>query len=88
VRGVSERIERKCRHLGIRTTLKSKGSIGANNKKQPEWKKIGVVYVPGTECDSVYIGEAGRTLEKRISEHKRAVKRHNVKNGKQQQSSM
>ena len=27
VRGVSERIERKCRHLGIRTTFKSKGTL-------------------------------------------------------------
>ena len=37
--------------------------------------------VPCAECESVYIGETGRTLEKRISEHKGAVKRHEVKNG-------
>ena len=56
--------------------------LGANKDPQPEWKKKGVVYqVPCAECESVYIGETGRTLEKRISEHKGAVKRHDVKNG-------
>ena len=49
---------------------------------QPEWKKKGVVYqVPCAKCDSVYIGKTGRTLEKRLSEHKGAVTRHDVKNG-------
>ena len=86
VRGVSERIERKCRRLGIRTTFKSKGTLREALVKtkdpQPEWKKKGVVYqVPCAECESVYIGETGKTLEKRISEHKGAVKRHDVKNG-------
>ena len=33
------------------------------------------------ECDSVYLGETGRTLEKRLSEHKGAVKRNDTKNG-------
>ena len=47
---------------------------------QPKWKKKGVVYqVPCAKCDSVYIGETGRTLE--LSEHKGAVMRHDVKNG-------
>ena len=83
VRGVSERIERKCRRLGIRTTFKSKGTLREALVKtkdpQPEWKKKGVVYqVPCAECESVYIGETGRTLEKRISEHKGAVKRHDA----------
>ena len=31
--------------------------------------------------DSVYIGETGRTLEKRLSEHRGAVKRNDLKNG-------
>ena len=74
VRGVSERIERKCRRLGIRTTFKSNGTLREalvqTKDPQPEWKKKGVVYqVPCAECESVYIGETGRTLEKRISEH-------------------
>ena len=87
VRGDSERIERKCqRRLGIRTAFKSKGTLREalvqTKDPQPEWKKKGVVYqVPCAECESVYIGETGRTLEKRISEHKGALKRHYVKNG-------
>ena len=73
VRGVSEWIERKCRRLGIRTAFKSKGTLREaliqTKDPQPEWKKKGVVYqVPCTECESVYIRETGRTLEKRISE--------------------
>ena len=85
VRGVSERIERKCRRLGIRTTFKSKGTLREalvqTKDPQPEWKKKGVVYqVPCAECESVYIGETGRTLEKGISEDKGAVKRHDAKN--------
>ena len=86
VKGISERIERKCKNLRIRTTLKSKGTLREalvrTKEPQPEWKKKGVVYqVPCGDCDSTYIGETGRTLEKRISEHKAAVKRHDEKNG-------
>ena len=46
VRGVSERIQRKCRHLGIRTTFKSKGTLREalvqTKDPQAEWKKKGV----------------------------------------------
>ena len=34
-----------------------------------------------TVIASTYIGQIGRTLEKRISKHKAAVKRHDEKNG-------
>ena len=47
-----------------------------------EEERGGMVYrVPCAECDSVYIGETGRTLEKRLSEHRGAVKRNDTKNG-------
>ena len=37
----------------------------------------GVVYeIPCKDCPCVYIGETGRVLEKRLIEHKRAVKKH------------
>ena len=86
VKGISERIERKCKHLGIRTTLKSREtlreSLVRTKEPQPDRKRKGVVYeVPCADCECVYIGETGRTLEKRLSEHKGAVKRHDVKNG-------
>ena len=37
--------------------------------------------VPCAECNCAYIGETGRTLEKRLSEHRGVVKRNDTKNG-------
>ena len=48
----------------------------------PEMSKKEVVYeIPCQDCDSVYIGETGRSLERRITEHKYAVKTGDGKNG-------
>ena len=85
MRGISERTERKCRSPGIRTTFKLMGTLREalvqTKEPQPEWMKKGVMYqIPCAEYDSAYTGETGRTLEKRLSEHKGAVKRHDVKN--------
>ena len=33
------------------------------------------------DCECVYIGETSRTLEKRLSEHKNVVKKHDSNNG-------
>ena len=55
-------IERKCRHLGMRTTFKSKGTLreALEQAKDPQPEEEGVVYqVPCAECKSVYIGETG-----------------------------
>ena len=55
--------------------------VRVKNRIPPEMKK-GVVYeVRCNECEEVYVGETGRTLKKRISEHKQAVKRRDQKNG-------
>ena len=67
VKGISERIERKCRHLGIRMTFKSRGTLREplvqTKEPQPDQKRKGVVYeVPCADCECVYIGETGRTL--------------------------
>ena len=49
-------------------------SRGLGSWCSPE-KKKGVVYeVECNECEGVYVGETGKTLKKRISEHKQAVK--------------
>ena len=67
-------------NLQIKRTLRE--ALVRTKEPQPEWKKKGVVYqVPCGDYDSTYIGETGRTLEKRISEHKAAVKKHDEKNG-------
>ena len=86
VKGVSERIERMCKPLGVKTVTSSRSTLRSSlvKVKQPrsDRKKKGVVYeVPCKDCPSVYIGETGRTLEKRISEHKTAVKKNDPKNG-------
>ena len=41
-----------------------------------------VVYrIPSLDCETVYIGETGRTLQKRLVEHRYAVKKGDRKNG-------
>ncbi len=45
-------------------------------------KNKGVVYsIPCMDCNSVYVGETGRNLEKRLKEHQYAVKRMDNING-------
>ena len=41
----------------------------------------GVVYSIPCECGSLYIGETGRTLKKRLIEHKRSVRNGDTNNG-------
>ena len=86
VRGVSERIEKMCRPLKVRTVMKSASTLRSSLVKvkhiRPDRKKKGVVYkVPCKDCPCVYIGETGRTLEKRLSEHRTSVKKNDPKNG-------
>ena len=50
--------------------------------KIPQEKRKGVVYeIPCEECEQSYVGETGRTLKKRIEEHKTAVKKEDKRNG-------
>ena len=88
VQGLSEKIQIECRKLNVRTIFKSSGTLRSLSVltrvkiKTPELMKKGVVYkIPCRDCETSYIGETGRTLQKRISEHKYAVKTNNRKNG-------
>ena len=86
IAGVTEKIERVCYPLGIRVICGHRGKMreALVKVKQPTLKldKKGVVYeVPCGECNHVYIGETGRTLRKRLTEHKAAVKKCDTKNG-------
>ena len=86
VQGLSEKIQIACRKLGIKTIFKSGGTLRniltRVKTKTPELRKKGVVYrVPCRDCGVSYIGETGRSLQKRIIEHKYAVKTNNRMNG-------
>ena len=86
VPGLSKRIERVCRSLGVKTVCRSRGTLKSAlvRVKQPreDKKKKGVIYeVPCKDCECAYIGETSRTLEKRLSELKNGVKKHDTKNG-------
>ena len=42
----------------------------------PEDKRKEVIYeIPCKDCEKLHIGETGRTLKKRVSEHKQAVRK-------------
>ena len=65
----------KSQHTLRQTLIKVKSTRPGNRKK-------GVVYeVPCADCDCVYVGETGRSLEMRLKEHKYAVKNNDTNNG-------
>ena len=83
IKGISEKIEHVCRSLNIKTVFTSTPTLKKHlmKVKTPREKsKIkGVVYeIPCMDCSMVYVGETGRTLDKRLKEHQNAVKRHSV----------
>ena len=86
VKGVSERIEKVCRQLNIKTVFKSNGTLRQTlmrvKNKRPEELRRGVVYeVPCQDCGRSYIGETSRSLQERLKEHKYAVRTANMNNG-------
>ena len=89
IKGLSEKIEKECKvfdpeklKLAFRPSRTMRQTLVRVKNKIPPEKKKGVVYeVPCQDCGEVYVGETGRTLKKRISEHKQAVKKGDRKNG-------
>ena len=86
LRNTSEQIQRCCERLGIRAVFKSSGTLRQTLTRvktaRPEMKKKEVIYeVPCMDCEKSYIGETGRSLQKRLTEHKGAVRRGDSKNG-------
>ena len=85
VKGLSEKIEKKCKHLNIRTVFSSKRTlrrelVRVKNRVEPTDMK-GVVYKIDCSCGQSYIGETGRTLSTRVKEHKKAVEKDDINNG-------
>ena len=86
VQGISEPVQHLCRHLGIRTLFKTQGTLRQTLMKvktpNDRLKKKGVVYrIPCKHCNKFYIGETGRTVQKRIAEHKTTVRKGDRNNG-------
>jgi hypothetical protein len=80
IKGVSERCSRILRPYGIKLANKSSNTLRSVlskvKDKQPTMENTGVVYqVPCKDCHSVYIGETGKEIGKRIREHERAINR-------------
>ena len=86
LKNTSETIQRTCKQLGIKAVFKSQGTLRQTLTRvktpRPEMKKKNVIYeIPCKDCNMSYIGETGRSLQKRMTEHKAAVRRGDQKNG-------
>ena len=81
MKNTSEEIERECRKLGVRTVFSTLRQVLMKVKTPREdiVKKDVVYEVPCLDCETSYIGETGRNLKKRITEHRLAVKKNNAK---------
>ena len=75
VEGLSEKLKRAFASAGVNTSFKPlttlrKVLVSPKDKTALE-KQSGVIYsIKCKDCDSLYTGESGRKLEKRLAEHK------------------
>ena len=79
IKGISETLHRTCRPLKVRivhkapTTLRS--LLTRVKPPTPKDQVTGVIYQIPCECGDNYIGETSKTLNERLKEHQRAVRR-------------
>jgi len=78
LRSVHEKLRRICSKYNVRLAARSAATLRTHLTavaplQQPENRK-GAVYQVSMSCGRVYIGETGRPLKKRMSEHKTACK--------------
>ena len=79
VPGVSERIQRVFRKYDVniahKPTRKLRNELCHLKDKRPTHDKPGVVYkLNCLDCDAKYIGETGRQVSDRMTEHKRDIR--------------
>ena len=79
-------IKRTCRDLDVKAVFKSQYTLRRCLTRvktaRPDLKEKEVFYeVPCMDCDSKYVGEAGRNLQKQLSEHKAAVRKGDRNDG-------
>ena len=84
VKGTSDKIADICRKAGVTTCVPTEdyteGLLTRAKGPQKHMDKGAVYQIPCAQCNEVYIGETGRPLKTRISEHKRAVATSDVRN--------
>ena len=84
IQGLSEKITRMCTHFNIKTAFTARPTLRnllvQVKEKPPPTSRLGVVYCIPCNCGRTYIGETGRCLSVRISEHKRAVQQLDRRN--------
>ena len=86
VQNLTEHNERVSQQVGVGVAMKPVSVLLSNIFCKPEDKvlgkeKSGLVYqISCRDCEAVYIGETGRSLETRKSEHIDAVKNFDLKN--------
>jgi hypothetical protein len=85
----ANRIRRTCTkllpHINLHIAFKKQNTLKQNflpiqkGKDLTTQNKKVVYLIPCQGCDKIYIGETGRQREKRISEHKAAIKKQDMK---------
>ena len=79
ISGLSETIRRILGPLDIRVAAFCPHSTLRRQLVSPKDQRTGVVYqIPCSECPKVYVGQSGRTLKHRLSEHQRALQKGDV----------
>ena len=83
IQGQSESIKRILSPLGIETTFRPQNTLRKILSRPKDTlsitKKSGVVYqISCQDCEASYIGQTGRNLSQRITEHKRAVRKLDI----------
>ena len=86
IRGTSEKLDKACAPLGVKTVFKPQRTIRQLlvqvKERIPPENQTEVVYeVSCKDCKLKYIGETKRSLKTRMSEHKYAVRRGDERNG-------
>jgi len=79
VKGLSERLAGVVSDDEVKITFKNENTINKYfsklKDKTPNELQSGVVYkIPCSDCQGLYVGQTGRYLKTRISEHERSVK--------------
>lgn len=77
VNSVSNAICNRLSKSGINTISSNKNNLGrllVNNKeKTDDIKKSGVYEIKCDDCDAVYIGQSGRSIDMRVKEHRKSI---------------